>query len=378
MAQGQHRKNQATKNRRDRGSRQQRTSGHCSISTNALCVYWTAVVVVFGLFSASRVRSSVDERQQKRSLPGLAEGSYLLLNGATCVGCAHRIFHQCGHNIINDSIPFDLRVPGRLGDRTSLSEVSLCVLWYLKSFWTRSTGGGRGLLLFRFGGVDDKERLLRNIERYERKHGCRSFQVIPPTVDLSNPKSCLEFYDNRSSRRLSDGLWFMKHVQGSQGTHISLLRPGREAASAAAAANATVLCPRKYIASLNVEEPMLLNERKFDNRVYLLIASLKPLLVMVRPGHLRVSALRYNASQPDPPLAMHITNPSFGLALEQDSSRIIRPVTELFEILKKRYGTQAGDKAWRAVQRSIRRALLQVRKYALLITILAFSFLISK
>jgi hypothetical protein len=335
-----------------------RTSEHCSIPTNTLCIYWTTVLVIFGIFSASRVRSSGDERQHTQPLPGLAEGSYSLLNGATCVGCAHRIFHQCGHNIINDSIPLDLRVPGRLGDRTSLSEVSLCVLWYLKSFWTRSTGGGRGLLLFRFGGVDDKERLLRNVRAYERKHGCSSFQAIPPTIDLSNPTRCLEFYDN-SSHGLSDGLWFMKHVQGSQGTHISLL-PGRKVAAAAAAANATALCPRKYIASLNVEEPMLLDGRKFDNRVYLLVASVNPLLVLVRPGHLRVSALRYNASQLDPPLAMHITNPSFGLALEQDSSRIVRPVTDLLPILQKQFGTLAGNNAWRAVQRSVRRALLQV------------------
>ena len=122
-------------------------------------------------------------------------------------------------------------------------------------------------------------------------------------------------------------------------------------------------------------------------RVYVLVASVDPLIVFLRPGHLRVSALRYRSyssqlssrsrspSAPNSsaaasastrsvrrdsgftgetpaegsggggsfgeseanaalPLARHVTNPSFGLEMERNVSKIIRPVTHLRDILQ--------------------------------------------
>ena len=220
---------------------------------------------------------------------GLAPGRYSLLNGATCVGCAHRIWHQCRYRIWDHSVPSELLVPGRLGDRRNLSELSLCFLWYARSFWMRGTGGGDGLMHFRFGGVDDKAALARMVSAYEQHNGCRPWQIAPATVNLSDATSCLEFYLNNSkwdARRPggrdlaaadSARLWFVKDALGSQGTHISLLSGQTVAAAAAAEREAVAslaadtarapLCPRPgLVASLNVEDLWLLDGRKFDNR----------------------------------------------------------------------------------------------------------------
>jgi hypothetical protein len=48
---------------------------------------------------------------------------------------------------------------------------------------------------------------------------------------------------------------------------------------------------------MNVKNIWIVNGKKFDNRAYLLIASVDPLIVFYRMGHLRFSVLDYKGVQ---------------------------------------------------------------------------------
>jgi hypothetical protein len=326
---------------------------------------------------------------------GISAGNYSLLDGVTCTHCGRRIRQQCGFHLVGNSIPPELLVPGRLGKRTDLSEVALCFLWYAKTFWMRGTGGGTGLVHYRWGGIDNKALFSRHLARYASRNHCPPFQMSPVTVNLSDAAVCQTFYRNNSffhpflpTERTDpdERLWFIKDEMGSLGRHITLVS-GRQIAAAAAQDEAAkkgraagtlggegaagegaaadslgplAICPQKgRVASLNVPIPWNLEGRKFDMRVYVLVASIHPLLVFFRQGHLRVSALLYQRDAASTVQAMHVTNPGFGLAISNDSGAIIRQVDVLRQTLRRRLGSRAGDAAWRRAELSVRKCVLQ-------------------
>ena len=250
---------------------------------------------------------------------GLAAGRYSLLKGRACATCADRIRLQCGYTIVGDAAPQELMVAGRLGQRHDLSELSQCFLWYSKVFWMRGTGGATGITHYRRGGMENKNKVARQMAEYDEKHRCLPFQVSPVAVNLSDVDACRLFFANnswwdalaavagsrqnqssaeREARRAAgvtgsagDRIWFLKKEDGSRGVGIAVLS-GAQVEHAHAQGGAG--CPRKGVmASLNVPAPWLYKGRKWDMRVFVLVASLKPLIVWFRPGHLRVSGLRY-------------------------------------------------------------------------------------
>ena len=48
---------------------------------------------------------------------------------------------------------------------------------YTNTWWSRATGGSKGLMFYKHGGVDDKSQLQKWLEDYDKKHGCDPFQV---------------------------------------------------------------------------------------------------------------------------------------------------------------------------------------------------------
>ena len=131
------------------------------------------------------------------------------------------------------------------------------------------------------------------------------------------------------------------------------LKPGEEVE----ATQGTHVCPRKgLVASLNVD-PWVLGGHKMDMRVYVLVASLQPLLVFFRTGHLRVAGLAYEESSAR--AATFVTNPSFALALCNTTAHAVRPVEELHRDLVARLGRARGHAMWRRAQLSVRKAVLQ-------------------
>ena len=295
---------------------------------------------------------------------GLTSGAYA---AEMPPSCKRKLLSQCNWNVsAQGRPPVELLAPGPLGARANLSELSLCFLWYSGSFWTRATGGARGKLLARHGGgVDNKANLASWMRLYEVKFGCRAHQVLPLTVDLREHRTCEAFFRHNDKLAASNSsLWFLKDVKGSTGRHIRLLRQSDIQHSSLhvqgkdAFAERATIC-NNSVASLGVRNIATMHQRKFDHRVFVLLASLRPLVVYIHHGHLRFSALNltesgqsqdlnasggrwksrgrgYQTSRSDSSilqdldLARHVTNPRFGMRHSGDSNVVLRPSADLF------------------------------------------------
>ena len=78
----------------------------------------------------------------------------------------------------------------------------------------------------------------------------------------------------------------------TSGRHIRLLRTSDLTKMAA---NGSYVCPNPgRVASLEVPNIWTLCNRKFDQRFYVLLPSLDPLIILVRRGYLRVSSFEYS------------------------------------------------------------------------------------
>ena len=123
-------------------------------------------------------------------------------------------------------------------------------------------------------GIDNKTWFLDALHAYENKHQCVPYSIYPPTVELSDGKDCVEFFTNNSKwARSREALWFIKASDGSTGRHISLMRRRDIERSKARMSNE---CPLKGgIASLEVPNLYTINNKKFDNRVFVLVPSIE-------------------------------------------------------------------------------------------------------
>ena len=62
----------------------------------------------------------------------------------------------------------------------------------------------------------------------------------------------------------------------------------------------------EYVIQKYIGNPLLVNEKKFDFRVYMLIANIDPLVILYFDGFLRVSLSEYDIASNNE--AAHVTN----------------------------------------------------------------------
>jgi hypothetical protein len=277
-----------------------------------------------------------------------------------------------------------LLLPGKLSQRSDLPNTVLCFLFYAERLWTRATGGAKGVTLARVVAGDnrigDKEVLAECLADYERKHHCDVSGGYPSTVLLSDRNACEQFFNaNHLWAAEEDTIWFVKDAHGSLGRHIQLLR--RKDVSAMAA-NRSYTCPMPArVASLEVANIWIPGRKKFDQRFYVLVPSLNPLIVLVRRGYLRYSTVDYTRARADGENAeqdrmRHVTNlaiqlydvPMPPLSPEHDASaaehtgedHVVQPPSRLQEELLKELGPEEGRHAHTRLERSARSSILQV------------------
>ena len=103
------------------------------------------------------------------------------------------------------------------------------------------------------------------------------------------------------------------------------------------------------VASLEVPRMWTLGSRKFDQRLYVLIPSLDPLIILVRPGYLRVSGAVYmrgrqRGEDAESDRLRHVTN--LAVQLHSDSQQ-------------RKLGSQEGAAAYRRLEQNAENSILQ-------------------
>ena len=162
-----------------------------------------------------------------------------------------------------------------------------------------------------------KDILARNVQIMQRQRPDEDFDVIPVSYELPEEREALE-------RAMDGKKWFIyKQALSARGANISLIRDFSEIHDVSV--KATV---QEYLTDV-----LLVDRRKFDMRIYVLITSIDPFVAyMYDEGVVRFAADRY--SQPTMhnrhDLSMHLTN----YAVNRKSRRSVRIKETLSELLE--------------------------------------------
>ena len=276
----------------------------------------------------------------------------------------------------NDQLRKLLPTPGPMLATPATGERKLALIsalwftggWRLAAGWVRRLSRlgkddaltGMGVETHRDGSTSASRTIYRKslwaarIEAYEKAHGCEAGQVTPITVHLEDDAACRAFL--RSPLTGPERRWFMKDIAGTGGKGIDVL--------AEAQARRQAVCGERKILSQYVAPVWQIRGRKWDTRLYLLVASTDPLVVFWREGYLQASMKRFDINSRDK--AVHITNPHFAEKLTQDANDFLWPFEEtiLQDLIRLQRdvsqdgSTLRGYKRYRELIRRVERALL--------------------
>lgn len=218
----------------------------------------------------------------------------------------------------------------------------------------------------------NKDRFLADLVAYDARHGCDYRQLHPETFSLRTRDGCRRFlhaYGGATPAERGRLDIFRKEVarSGGRGIRITSMdelarREYGDGATAAAAGedeDLGRLCAeharraskkgKKPVLAQRQVRPMLLDGRKFEMRVYLLVASFSPLRVFYQPGYVRRSGVAYDSASSDK--AVHVLNTND----DGGSSRKWPVRRDFMEYVVRHYGAGVW---WRVFEVGVRRALL--------------------
>lgn len=154
------------------------------------------------------------------------------------------------------------------------------------------------------------ESVVSYAKRYEDKPNCFNFdKFFPKTWVLRDPEQCRDFFENNFKGEAYEKLkqertivYMRKIGAGShQGKGVQPVDETEEAALRKTFGDGA-LCgkvKKSTIIQHYIYNPLLLNEHKFDFRIYLVVASTNPSMVYYHDGFLRVSLHEYDVSSKD-------------------------------------------------------------------------------
>uniref|UniRef100_A0A3Q2ZHX2 Tubulin--tyrosine ligase-like protein 5 n=1 Tax=Kryptolebias marmoratus TaxID=37003 RepID=A0A3Q2ZHX2_KRYMA len=139
-----------------------------------------------------------------------------------------------------------------------------------------------------------KDHLYKNIQRMQQTHGFKNFHIIPQTFMLPS-----EFQEFRNCFAKDKGPWIIKPVASSRGRGIYLVSNPNQ-----------IAMDENILVSRYINNPLLIDEFKFDVRLYVLVTSYDPLLIYVyEEGLARFATVKYDrASTSIKNTFMHLTN----------------------------------------------------------------------
>ncbi|NXO82173.1 TTLL5 polyglutamylase, partial [Sitta europaea] len=139
-----------------------------------------------------------------------------------------------------------------------------------------------------------KDRLYKNVCRMQLAHGFKTFHILPQTFIL--PTEYQDFCNTYSKDR---GPWIVKPVASSRGRGVYLINNPNQ-----------IVLEDNILVSRYISNPLLIDDFKFDVRLYVLVTSYDPLVVyLYEEGLARFATVRYDqASKNIRNQFMHLTN----------------------------------------------------------------------
>ncbi|XP_056152156.1 tubulin polyglutamylase TTLL5 [Lampris incognitus] len=139
-----------------------------------------------------------------------------------------------------------------------------------------------------------KDRLYKNIQRMQQAHGFKNFHIIPQTFVLPS-----EYQEFCSCFARDKGPWIIKPVASSRGRGIYLVSNPSQ-----------ISMDENILVSRYINNPLLIDDFKFDVRLYVLVTSYDPLLIYVyEEGLARFATVKYDrAPRNIKNQFMHLTN----------------------------------------------------------------------
>ncbi|KAM9013589.1 tubulin polyglutamylase TTLL5 isoform 2-T2 [Ara ararauna] len=139
-----------------------------------------------------------------------------------------------------------------------------------------------------------KDRLYKNVSRMQLAHGFKTFHILPRTFIL--PTEYQNFCSTYSKDR---GPWIVKPVASSRGRGVYLINNPSQ-----------IVLEDNILVSRYISNPLLIDDFKFDVRLYVLVTSYDPLVIyLYEEGLARFATVRYDqASKNIRNQFMHLTN----------------------------------------------------------------------
>ncbi|XP_059675364.1 tubulin polyglutamylase TTLL5 [Gavia stellata] len=139
-----------------------------------------------------------------------------------------------------------------------------------------------------------KDRLYKNVSRMQLAHGFKTFHILPQTFIL--PTEYQDFCNTYSKDR---GPWIVKPVASSRGRGVYLINNPNQ-----------IVLEDNILVSRYISNPLLIDDFKFDVRLYVLVTSYDPLVIyLYEEGLARFATVRYDqASKNIKNQFMHLTN----------------------------------------------------------------------
>ncbi|NXS36914.1 TTLL5 polyglutamylase, partial [Pomatostomus ruficeps] len=139
-----------------------------------------------------------------------------------------------------------------------------------------------------------KDRLYKNVSRMQLAHGFKTFHILPQTFILPT-----EYQDFCSTYSKDRGPWIVKPVASSRGRGVYLINNPNQ-----------IVVEDNILVSRYISNPLLIDDFKFDVRLYVLVTSYDPLVIyLYEEGLARFATVRYDqASKNIKNQFMHLTN----------------------------------------------------------------------
>ncbi|XP_067894554.1 tubulin polyglutamylase TTLL5 isoform X2 [Heterodontus francisci] len=139
-----------------------------------------------------------------------------------------------------------------------------------------------------------KDRLYKNIQRMQQTHGFKHFNIVPQAYILPS-----EYQELWTAHTKDKGPWIVKPVASSRGRGVYLVTNPNQIAT-----------DESILVSRYIRSPLLIDDFKFDVRLYVLVTSFDPLVVyLYEEGLTRFATVKYDRGTRNiKNQFMHLTN----------------------------------------------------------------------